>query len=61
MNLTRHKIIIQQHVPVMYLGVDQESNDECVSGDKSLLPGETDTTMTPLTIIRNCWGEQVIT
>lgn len=43
----------------MYLGVDQEGSEEAVSGERSYLPGENNTTMTSLTIIRNCWGEQV--
>lgn len=44
----------------MYLGVDQEGSEEIPTGEKSILPGEDEKTMTSLTIIRNCWGEQVI-
>ena len=43
----------------MYLGVDQEGSEEVTTGEKSILPGENESTMTSLTIIRNCWGEQV--
>ena len=43
----------------MYLGVDQEGAEEVTTGEKSILPGENEATMTALTIIRNCWGEQV--
>ena len=51
---------MKQHVPVMYLGVDQEGAEEVTTGEKSILPGENEPTMTALTIIRNCWGEQVV-
>ena len=44
----------------MYLGVDQECQEEVATGERSVLPGEDDSTMTSLTIIRNYWGEQVI-
>ena len=48
-----------QHVPVLYLGLDQDISEECIPGTNSWLPGEDDTKMIPLSMIKNCWGEQV--
>lgn len=48
----------EQHVPVLYLGLDQDSSEDTIPGARSLLPGEDESKMINLSMIKNCWGEQ---
>ena len=44
---------------MLYLGLDQDIAEDYVPGTSSWLPGEDDAKMIPLSMIKNCWGEQV--